>query len=146
MPLLTNSFFLVSPSPSASPESQEISLLHSPVHLLGLVASAAGYAQHQARRPVRQMGLGCGQLQRTRAQAQNLDMVARVWSCQGQNRRRKEHGFVIGMRNEQADALVQDLGEAGLDEPRDIDVDARQQCKERRQSIQEGAHAEVLRL
>lgn len=37
-------------------------------------------------------------------------MVAQRWFCQGQKRWRKEHGLIIGMRNEQTDPLILQAG------------------------------------
>lgn len=49
-------------------------------------------------------------------------MVSVLGSCEGEDGRREEHGFVVGMRNQEADTLVLDgrLGSAGSEH-----VDAR---------------------
>lgn len=52
--------------------------------------------------------------QRTAAQTQNLDMIAQIRVRQRQQRRRKEHGFIIRMRDQKTDALVAQLGKSGV--------------------------------
>lgn len=41
-------------------------------------------------------------------------MVTQCWVGERQNRRRKEHGLIVGMRNEEAYSFVDQLGEGGL--------------------------------
>lgn len=45
-------------------------------------------------------------------------MVSQLRICQREDRGRKKHSLVIGMRNEQTDPLVSQLGESG---PRHVD-------------------------
>ncbi|KAG6092744.1 hypothetical protein E4U31_007078, partial [Claviceps sp. LM219 group G6] len=45
---------------------------------------------------------------------QNLDVIARLGPRQGQYGRGEEHGLVVGMRYEEADALAAEGGETGL--------------------------------
>lgn len=47
---------------------------------------------------------------RTTAQTEDLDMVARFWSRQSKQCGREEHCLVIGMCDEEADALVAETG------------------------------------
>ena len=49
--------------------------------------------------------------QRTTAQTQHLDVIARFRSCQGEQCGREKHGLVIGMGDEKADTLVAEAGE-----------------------------------
>jgi hypothetical protein len=42
----------------------------------------------------------------TTTQAQNLDPIAQLWTCQRQQSRCKEHSLIVGMSYEQQDALV----------------------------------------
>lgn len=48
--------------------------------------------------------------ERTTAQTEDLDMVARFRGRQGEQCRREEHCFVIGMGDENADALITETG------------------------------------
>ncbi len=50
-------------------------------------------------------------------------MVARLGARQGQDGRRKEHGLVVWVRDEQADALVLQRGEARLDDADGVHVE-----------------------
>lgn len=50
-------------------------------------------------------------------------MVARLWSRERQDRRRKEHGLVIRVRNQEADALVLQRGETRLDDTGGVHVE-----------------------
>ena len=84
---MTSSFFRVSPNPSAFPVGPP------PRQCSGLAQCLRG-------------------MPRTAAQTQNLDVVPRLGPREGQDRRRKEHGLVIGMGDEEADALVAQRGEA----------------------------------
>jgi hypothetical protein len=43
---------------------------------------------------------------RTAAQAQYLDVIAVLWARQCQQSRRKEHGLIVGMRDQQKYALI----------------------------------------
>ena len=84
MALLTSSFLRVSPRPSALP-----------------VESMC------------QVGvLLCEEKGRTAAETEDLDMVASLRPGECQDGRRKEHGFIIWVGDEQADALVSQDGEA----------------------------------
>lgn len=49
--------------------------------------------------------------ERTTAQTEDLDMIARFRSRQSEQRGREEHCFIIGMGNEEADALVAETRE-----------------------------------
>lgn len=53
-------------------------------------------------------------------------MVPRLGPREGQHRRREEHGLVVRVRDEQADALVAQLGEARLDHRDGVQVQAGQ--------------------
>lgn len=65
----------------------------------------------------------------TTTQTQDLDMISQAWVRQCQHRRREKHSLVIGMRNEQADALVAQLVESA---PRNAHgVDPAGDCQER---------------
>jgi hypothetical protein len=68
IPLFTNSFFLVSPNPSASPSSR----------------------QHTGQFPQKTVLL-------TAAQTQDLDVIPQLRLRESQNRRRKKHGLIVGM-------------------------------------------------
>ena len=49
--------------------------------------------------------------ERTTAQTEDLDMIARFWSRQSEQGGREEHCFIIGMGDEKADALVAETRE-----------------------------------
>ena len=53
----------------------------------------------------------CHVHERTAAQTEDLDMIARFRSRQSEQRGREEHCFVIGMGDEEADALVAETRE-----------------------------------
>lgn len=58
-----------------------------------------------------------------RAQTQDLDMVAALGAREGQDRRREEHGLVVRVRDQQADALVAQRGHSGLRHGGCVDVE-----------------------
>lgn len=58
------------------------------------------------------------------AQTQDLDMVAQLGPGEGQYRWRKEHGFVIGVGDEEADALVAQGWETGGGHAYGVEVEA----------------------
>jgi hypothetical protein len=86
MPLLTNSFLRVSPSPSAFPLRCQL--------------------QEQLR--------GAPKRGLTTAQTQDLEVISQRWLRERKQSRRKEHSFIIRMRNEETDPLVQKFGEAAF--------------------------------
>lgn len=49
--------------------------------------------------------------ERTTAQTEDLDVIARFRSRQSEQCGREEHCFVVGMSDEKADALVAETGE-----------------------------------
>ena len=61
----------------------------------------------------------------TTTQTQNLDMIPRLRPRERQHRRRKEHGLIVRVGNQQADALVAQNGEAGGDDGDGVDVERR---------------------
>jgi hypothetical protein len=48
---------------------------------------------------------------RTTAQTEDFDVIAKLWTRQSQQCWRKEHGFIVGMGNEEHDALSLQRGE-----------------------------------
>ena len=49
----------------------------------------------------------------TAAETEDFDMIPKLFLRQSQNRRRKEHRFIIGVCNEEADAFAAKGGERG---------------------------------
>lgn len=86
IPLLTSSFFRVSPNPSASPTAHQYMLKSRSCTL------------------------------RTTAQTENFNMVSKLRIRKSLHRWRKKHSFVIRMRDQQTYLLVTKLGKFGVND------------------------------
>lgn len=64
--------------------------------------------------------------ERTTAETENLDVIARFRSRQSKECGRKEHCFVIGMGDEKADALVAETGKGSPYDLRGVEPCCRQ--------------------
>lgn len=67
-------------------------------------------------------------------------MIARLGAGEGQDGGRKEHGLVVRVGNQQADALVLQRGEAGLNNTGRVDVQAWQDDRNQRGEIDALVH------
>lgn len=78
---------------------------------------------------------------RTCAQTQNLDVVSSLGPGQGQDGRSKEHGLIVGVGNEQANALVPHGREARLHDADGVHVQNRNHHHQGRQKTEGTVHA-----
>lgn len=113
MPLLTSSFFLVSPNPSASPD------------------------KHGQRNQIGRAYI------LTTAQTQYLDMIARRRIRQRQQRWRKEHRLIVRMRYQQAYPLVLQEGKPPPRGPHRVQPTHNDQKRNREQRSPEHHEAAV---
>ena len=77
---------------------------------------------------------------RTAAQAQDFDVVPRPWPRQGEHGRGEEHGLVVGVRDQEADALVAQGREACGRDADGVHVYAWDRRRQHREEAEEEIH------